>query len=70
MAGDVRSLMDHLNIDRADMMGYSMGGHPPPISDSAVRSAEQDHSRRIGMGLIEGGGPGENVAAARSRVAR
>lgn len=26
MAGDVRALMDHLAIDRADVMGYSLGG--------------------------------------------
>ena len=26
MAGDVSALMDHLNIERADVMGYSLGG--------------------------------------------
>jgi pimeloyl-ACP methyl ester carboxylesterase len=25
MAGDVSALMDHLRIERADMMGYSLG---------------------------------------------
>jgi len=25
MAGDVARLMDHLSIERADIMGYSMG---------------------------------------------
>lgn len=65
MAGDVRALMDHLNIERADMMGYSMGGritaylaHREP---QRLRSAILGG---IGMTLIDGGGPGENVAAA------
>lgn len=65
MAGDVRALMDHLAIARADMMGYSMGGRitaylgqrDPQRLRSAILGG-------IGMGLIEGGGPGENVAAA------
>lgn len=65
MAGDVRALMDHLAIERADMMGYSMGGritaylaHRDP---QRLRSAILGG---IGMTLIDGGGPGENVAAA------
>lgn len=65
MAGDVRALMDHLEIARADMMGYSMGGRitaylgqrDPQRLRSAILGG-------IGMGLIEGGGPGENVAVA------
>ena len=65
MAGDVLSLMDHLSIGRADMMGYSMGSrmtallalHHPGRLRSAILGG-------IGIGLIEGGGPGENVAAA------
>ena len=65
MAGDVRALMDHLGIARADLMGYSMGGritaylaaHDPQRLRSAVLGG-------IGMGLIEGGGPSENVATA------
>lgn len=65
MAGDVLALMDHLSIDRADVMGYSLGGR---IAATLAR----DHAPRvrtailggIGIGLIEGGGPGENVAAA------
>jgi len=65
MAGDVGALMDHLNIERADMMGYSLGArmtawlaHRRP---QRVRSAIFGG---IGIGLIEGGGPGENVAEA------
>jgi pimeloyl-ACP methyl ester carboxylesterase len=65
MAGDVRALMDHLNIERADVMGYSMGGRitaylgqrDPQRLRSAIIAG-------VGMGLIEGGGPGENVALA------
>jgi pimeloyl-ACP methyl ester carboxylesterase len=65
MAGDVRALMDHLDIARADMMGYSMGGRITAYlgqrSPERLRSAVLGG---IGMGLIEGGGPGENVATA------
>jgi pimeloyl-ACP methyl ester carboxylesterase len=66
MAGDVRALMDHLGIARADMMGYSMGGR------IAAYLGERDPQRLrsailggIGIGLIEDiGRPGENVAEA------
>jgi pimeloyl-ACP methyl ester carboxylesterase len=65
MAGDVAALMDHLKIERADIMGYSMGGrmtawlalrHPQRLRSAILAG--------IGLGLIEGGGPGENVATA------
>jgi pimeloyl-ACP methyl ester carboxylesterase len=65
MADDVIALMDHLRFERADMMGYSMGGritaylarYQPARLRSAILGG-------IGIGLIKGGGPGENVAEA------
>jgi pimeloyl-ACP methyl ester carboxylesterase len=65
LAGDVIALMDHLKIARIDMMGYSMGGrttaylarYQPERLRSAILGG-------IGIGLIKGGGPGENVAEA------
>jgi pimeloyl-ACP methyl ester carboxylesterase len=65
MAGDVIALMDHLQIARADIMGYSLGSRM-----TAVLARSQPQRLRsailggIGIGLIEGGGPGENVATA------
>ena len=65
MAGDVRALMAHLKIPQADMMGYSMGARitaliaekNPELLRSAIIAG-------LGIGLINGGGPGENVALA------
>jgi pimeloyl-ACP methyl ester carboxylesterase len=65
MAGDVVALLDHLGIERADVMGYSLGSRM-----TAVMALGQPRRLRsailggIGMGMIEGGGPGENVALA------
>jgi pimeloyl-ACP methyl ester carboxylesterase len=65
MAGDIAALMDHLNIERADVMGYSLGSRM-----TAVLARSQPKRLRsvifggIGIGLIEGGGPGENVVRA------
>jgi pimeloyl-ACP methyl ester carboxylesterase len=65
MAEDVIALMDHLKFDRADMMGYSMGGritaHLGRTQPARLRSAILGG---IGIVLIKGGGPGENVAEA------
>jgi pimeloyl-ACP methyl ester carboxylesterase len=65
MAEDVRALLDHLNIERADMMGYSMGArisayltvnHP-----SRVRSLILGG---LGIRLVEGVGLPESIADA------
>src|SRR5882757_9908297 len=65
MAGDVSALMDYLQITRADIMGYSLGARMTAFlalnQPQRVRSAVFGG---LGIGLIEGGGPGENVAAA------
>jgi pimeloyl-ACP methyl ester carboxylesterase len=65
MAGDVTALMDHLNVARADMMGYSLGARI--TGWLAYRQPQRLRSAifgGLGIGLIKGGGPGENVTAA------
>jgi pimeloyl-ACP methyl ester carboxylesterase len=65
LAGDVIALMDRLKLERADIMGYSLGSRITAVlarsQPTRLRSAILGG---IGIGLIEGGGPGENVAAA------
>jgi pimeloyl-ACP methyl ester carboxylesterase len=65
MASDVIALMDHLSIARADVMGYSLGGRMTAwlglTEPQRLRSAILGG---IGMAMIDGGGPGENVARA------
>ncbi|WP_213738378.1 alpha/beta fold hydrolase [Bradyrhizobium sp. dw_411] len=65
MAGDIGALMDHLKIERADVMGYSLGSRMAAVL--ALQAPQRLRSAilgGIGIGLIEGGGPGENVAQA------
>jgi pimeloyl-ACP methyl ester carboxylesterase len=65
MAGDVIALMDHLDIARADVMGYSLGGRMAAwLGLNAPKRLRSAILGGIGMGMIEGGGPGENVARA------
>jgi pimeloyl-ACP methyl ester carboxylesterase len=65
MAGDVSALMDHLNIERADIMGYSLGSRMTAmLAQSQPQRLRSAILGGIGVGLIEGGGPGENVAEA------
>ena len=65
MAEDVQSLLDHLRIDRADVMGYSMGAR----ITANLALAHGDRLRSIVLGgvgkrLIAGGGLQENVVEA------
>lgn len=57
MAEDVRALLDHLHIDRADVMGYSMGARITAFL--AVNHPERVRSAIIGglgIKLVEGHG--------------
>ncbi|HMA74543.1 MAG TPA: alpha/beta fold hydrolase [Xanthobacteraceae bacterium] len=65
MAEDVRALLDHLGLARADVMGYSMGARNTAFLTLA-------HSERVrsailgglGIRLVEGVGLAESIAAA------
>src|SRR3984957_11001028 len=68
MAEDVRALLDHLSLPRADVMGYSMGAritaylalaHPQRVR-SAVFGGLGAHL--VGEGGIGGLGPSETIA--------
>ncbi len=65
MAEDVRALMDHLGIGRADVMGYSMGARIAAFLSLAhpgrVRSAVLGG---LGIKLVDGVGLPETVASA------
>jgi pimeloyl-ACP methyl ester carboxylesterase len=65
MGGDAIALLDHLEIERADLLGYSMGGRIVGYVASAfpnrVRSAVIGG---IGIRLVMPGGNGEKIAAA------
>ena len=65
MAEDVRALLDHLGIERADVMGYSMGAriaaflaleHPGRVRSIVLGG--------LGYQLVEGVGLTENIADA------
>jgi pimeloyl-ACP methyl ester carboxylesterase len=65
MAQDVRALLDHLSIERADVMGYSMGAritaflavnHPARVRSVVFGG--------LGLRLVEGVGQSERIAEA------
>jgi pimeloyl-ACP methyl ester carboxylesterase len=65
MAEDVRALLDHLVLNRADVIGYSMGArigaflalkHPDRVRSAVLGG--------LGIRLVEGAGPPESIAAA------
>lgn len=65
MADDVRALLDHLQIARADIMGYSMGARITAFL--AVKHAERVRSAilgGLGVRLVEGVGLPESIAEA------
>ncbi len=65
MAGDVIALMDHLDIAQADVMGYSLGARMTAwLGLTVPQRLRTAILGGIGMAMIDGGGPGENVAAA------
>jgi pimeloyl-ACP methyl ester carboxylesterase len=65
MSSDILALMDHLSIDRADLMGYSLGGRMAAwLGVNAPARLRSAILGGIGIAMIEGGGPGENVAVA------
>ncbi len=65
MAGDVRALMDHLGIERADVMGYSMGARITAFL--AVKHPQRVRSAilgGLGIRLVDGVGLPESIADA------
>ena len=65
MASDIVALMDHLGIERADVMGYSLGARMMGVlARSHPERVRSGIFGGLGIGLIKGGGPGENVAKA------
>ena len=65
MAGDVRALLDHLGIARADVMGYSMGAritaflavdHPDTVRSAILGG--------LGIRLVDGVGLPTSIAEA------
>jgi pimeloyl-ACP methyl ester carboxylesterase len=65
MAEDVRALLDHLRIERADVMGYSMGARIAAFL--AVKHPDRVRSLvlgGLGIKLVEGAGLPDSIAEA------
>jgi pimeloyl-ACP methyl ester carboxylesterase len=65
MAGDVRALLDHLGIGRADVMGYSMGARISAFL--ALKEPQRVHALilgGLGIKLVKGVGLPESIAEA------
>jgi pimeloyl-ACP methyl ester carboxylesterase len=65
MAADVRALLDHLQIERADVMGYSMGARI--VAFLALEHPERVRSMvlgGLGIHLVDGVGLPESIAEA------
>ena len=65
MADDVRALMDHLGLPRADLMGYSMGARIAAFL--ALAHPDRVHTLilgGLGIGLVDGVGEPARIAVA------
>ena len=65
MASDVTALMDHLGVPRNNNIKYSLGARMTGIlAHTRPERVRSGIFGGLGVGLIEGGGPGESVARA------
>jgi pimeloyl-ACP methyl ester carboxylesterase len=65
MANDARNLLDHLGIDRADVMGYSLGGRiATVVAESHPHRVRSLVLGGIGDNLVNSAGLGPRIAEA------
>lgn len=65
LAADARALLDHLRIDRADVMGYSLGARIAAfLAQSAPHRVRSIILGGLGSHLVDGAGLSEGIAAA------